>query len=287
VQGIQSTETLFAKRLHLHFGYLKLICSFAGAVNHREYPSRHSRSDITIHQNSSSNKRTNMNFYETTKPTRIRDFVPDNERDLQRLEMLVTNELTFPNPAKKAIILHGKYGTGKSELAKLLPRLLEEYRVEPSHRDNVRRMNESDLATFISCQTNNSADVIKRAMPTAMSFNNSRLHYVILDEVDNMKVEFQKSMKGSITQYDHLIYIMTTNGIKKVDDGLKSRSHLISFENPSKDLWMKRLVSICESFQFKYEPVFLENLISRSNCDARTMLSELEGLIKLETVKAT
>lgn len=59
-----------------------------------------------------------MKFYDITRPTRIRYFVPDSERDARRLETLISNETAFQSPAKKAIILHGKYGTGKTELAR-------------------------------------------------------------------------------------------------------------------------------------------------------------------------
>ena len=198
-----------------------------------------------------------MKFYNITKPTRISDFVPNSERDLHRLEMLVSNDLIFPSPARKAIILHGKYGTGKTELARLLPQLLEENRVEPQLRSKVREMTYRDLATFVSCQSNNSSSIIHQAMPTSHSFNYSGLHYVILDEVDNIRADFQKSMKSFITEHSHVIFIMTTNHVDDVDEGLKSRSHLISFENPSEDLWMNRLSEICASFQVECDPTFL------------------------------
>lgn len=220
-----------------------------------------------------------MNFYDITKPTRIRDFVPDSERDVRRLEMLVSNEMVFPSPAKKAIILHGKYGTGKTELARLLPQLLEENRVEPQLRGKVREMTYRDLATFISCQSNNSSMAIHQAMPTSHSFNYSGLHYVILDEVDNIRADFQKSMKSFITEHSHVIFIMTTNHIGDVDEGLKSRSHLISFENPSEDLWLERLKLICREFQVVQDEQFLNNLIYSTRCDARTMMAALEEFV--------
>jgi Cdc6-like AAA superfamily ATPase len=162
-----------------------------------------------------------MSFYNTTKPKKVLDFVPDNERDIRRLEMLVSGAMAFPSSAKKAIILHGKYGTGKTELARLLPQLLEENRVEPRLRSEVREMTYRDLATFISCQSNNSSSAIHQAMPTTHSFNYSGLHYVILDEVDNIRSDFQKSMKSFITEHSHVIFIMTTNHIEDVDEGLK------------------------------------------------------------------
>lgn len=223
-----------------------------------------------------------MKFFDITKPTRIADFIADNERDISRLDMLVSNEMTFPSPSKKAIILHGKYGTGKTELAKQLPKLLEEHRVDASQRQKVRGMDERDLLTFVSCQSNNAAHAVRLAMPTSMSFNPSGLHYVILDEVDNIRADFQKNMKSFITEHSHVIFIMTTNHIDDVDEGLKSRSHLISFENPSEELWMKRLSEICASFQVECDPTFLEGLIASSKCDARTMLSELEEYIQVQ-----
>ena len=76
---------------------------------------------------------------------------------LERLEMLVSNQTSFPSPAKKAIILHGKYGTGKTELARILPSLIEKNRVENFDAEGL-------ITSFVSCQANDYASATRRAM---------------------------------------------------------------------------------------------------------------------------
>ena len=97
-----------------------------------------------------------MNFYEITKPNQCSHFIADNVTYIRKLEMLAKNELTFPSPAKKSIILHGKYGTGKTELAKLLPKLIEAHRL--SDLNAYQFDNEFDgfpFVSFISCSVDN------------------------------------------------------------------------------------------------------------------------------------
>lgn len=213
-----------------------------------------------------------MTFYETVKPKGIRDFVPDYQEHLDLLERIVTNQVAFPNPAKRAILLHGAYGTGKTELARLLPKLIEASRVDEFEED-------AFFETFYSCSTTGGSQIAQAAMPNAVSFNKSGCHYVILDEVDNLRMDAQKNMKSFITEHDHVIYIMTTNHLDKVDAGLRSRSHLISFERPSRELWMARCKSILHEFNVPIDERYLRDLLRRSQCDARQILSDLEGYI--------
>lgn len=213
-----------------------------------------------------------MDFYKVVKPKCLRDFVPDSDRDLQFLERIVSTQVTFPNPAKRAILLHGAYGSGKTELARLLPKLIEASRVHDFD-------DKAFFETFYSCSTTGGSQIAQAAMPTAVSFNKSRCHYVILDEVDNLRMDAQKNMKSFITEHDHVIYIMTTNHLDKVDAGLRSRSHLISFERPSRELWMARCQSILRGFNTPIDERFLKDLLRRSQCDARHILSDLESYI--------
>ena len=87
-----------------------------------------------------------MNFYEAVKPKCLRDFVPDSESDLELLERIISNQVTFPNPAKRAILLHGAYGSGKTELARLLPKLIEASRDDDFDEEGF-------FETFYSCST--------------------------------------------------------------------------------------------------------------------------------------
>jgi len=65
---------------------------------------------------------------------------------------------------------------------------------------------------------------------TAMS--PSGWHYEILDEVDNLTVAAQASLKTTITFANSTIFIITTNHPSKLDAGLKDRSILIEMNQP-------------------------------------------------------
>ena len=59
-----------------------------------------------------------------------------------------------------------------------------------------------------------------------ISFNSSGLHYIILDEVDNLTKLAQQSLKSAMNTH-RAVFILTTNNISELDKGLKDRCVLI------------------------------------------------------------
>lgn len=215
-----------------------------------------------------------MNFYEVIRPRKISDFVFENHQDMRRLEMLAGGQLTFPSPVKNCILLHGTHGAGKTELAKLLPHLIEKSKTDPSTQLTVG-------PHVISCQSATSIVSIKKEIPTTVSFDPSGLHYIILDEVDNLKTEVQRNLKGLISESRCVVFILTTNNYKGVDNGIISRSHVFSFNRPCGNLWLQRLIAICNALGFTFSETKLREIIANGNGDARTILANLEEYITL------
>jgi DNA polymerase III delta prime subunit len=177
--------------------------------------------------------------------------------------------------------LHGRYGTGKTQLAKFLPSIMEQQRVEQFDDETFNQIGVS----FWSCSASGGSETAKMAMPTSRSFNQSGMHYIILDEVDNLRADAQRNMKSFITEYSHVVYIMTTNRLSKIDEGLRSRSYCISFENPDVKKWIDKCRTILLSNGVSYDGTFVENLVKNSKGDARNILSNIERYILLEKEK--
>ena len=134
----------------------------------------------------------------------------------------------------------------------------------------------------MNCCTLSSAEVKAQLNTNRVSRHASRLHYIILDEVDNLRTDTQKFTRGFVTEHDNFVFIMTANNKKKIDRALVSRSHCISFENPSQDLWLKKCKSITEASNMKIDDDALLDIISSEKCDARAILVKLDEMMLLE-----
>lgn len=150
------------------------------------------------------------------------------------IRMLITPGHSFPATTRNGIILHGPFGTGKSTCAELLPAAIEaKYSAQTP---NVRHEN---------CMAgNNGVSLIEsihnqgKGYPTSGSF-----HYVILDEADNLTGDAMKQLKSVMNSTDSsdlftTAFIMTTNDLARIDAGVRSRSHCISFVPQGVDVWI-------------------------------------------------
>ena len=65
--------------------------------------------------------------------------------------------------------------------------------------------------------------------------NHSNKHYFLFDEVDGYKTVQQQRMKSWMNR-EHIVCVMTTNHIQRIDKGLRSRCFEVEF-NASKNVY--------------------------------------------------
>lgn len=172
-------------------------------------------------------------------PTTLDEVVISDVLSKDMLTKIVNKVVPFPAFGKCGIILHGPYGTGKSTLARLIPELMEKARDGHSAHYDFYRCAQGLTGVSLISQI--------QAATQFVSLNASGLHYSILDEVDNMTVAAQASIKAIMTGL-HGIFIMTTNDITAVDKGVMNRSHVIHMMVAKPQDWLplvKRVIQAC------------------------------------------
>lgn len=172
----------------------------------------------------------NVNI-EDYQPRTISDIVFGNSNSESKINQIVSGQLPFPAFGKQALLLYGVWGTGKSTLAKILPDA-----IELGKRGNTCKQ----PPIIHKCkQGDNGARLMDNIeqQTSFISFNDSGLHYVVLDEVDMLTKNAQASLKGLLDRKS-LVAILTTNHIEQIDKGILSRSHLIEMNAAQPQQWL-------------------------------------------------
>jgi replication-associated recombination protein RarA len=141
---------------------------------------------------------------------------------------LVNGYIPLPiREGKCGILIYGVPGTGKSALARLLPDAIESARGGSVANE-----------FFASIQPDaNGVKLIQSIASCASTVPFAKYHYFVLDEVDCLNKSAMSTLK-SVMNYPHTLWIMTTNNIKDIENGVKDRCYCIPFNAAPPDRWL-------------------------------------------------
>jgi replication-associated recombination protein RarA len=172
-----------------------------------------------------------------TNPRTTADMIFADSTSETLVKALINQILPFPIAGKSAVMLYGTFGSGKTTYAPIFCRDFERQRSQ--NKDEV-------AVEFVSCDsTENITQILKRCenIRELVSFNHSNLHYFIFDEVDNLTPEAQRKLKAFLNN-KNIICVLTTNYVDKVDDGVKSRCHMVNFNATQASNYLPRVKQI-------------------------------------------
>lgn len=127
----------------------------------------------------------------------------------------------FENGLDANYIFYGNYGTGKTSLARIL--------IGKYTKDKPFLEINSSLYTSIDVLRNEIENFCKF---TPIMESESDTKYIFLDEFERVSIQFQDAFKAFIEKYskNNVRFIITTNHINKITDGIKSRIPQLNFD---------------------------------------------------------
>ena len=215
------------------------------------------------------------------QPVKPDDFVLMTQTR-SKLEAVLDGTVKFPGNGVCSLLLHGIYGTGKTTMANLLPGWIETCKKTSFLANNLVGQVVDQVQphyTFFGCaHGQNSVTMFNNIQESTslVSFNNSNLHYVILDEVDHLTPAASASLKAIMNRQD-VVFILTTNHLNKVDAGVINRSILLDMNAAPPNAWISKLKQICaESNVNPPSDQALTGIILAGQGSARSILTDME-----------
>lgn len=214
-----------------------------------------------------------MEWTEKYRPKRLREVV-GNEKAIE--ELTEWAEDVFKAKSKKAVILHGPAGCGKTSAA---------YALAAEKGWEVIELNASDQR---------SADVIKSIVgpaSTSTTFSQTT-RLIILDEADNLHGNEDRGGTKAITEIvkkSTQPIILTANDKYRMGQGLQRYCKVIKFEQIKAGTVFRVLRGISDDAEIKIDDSALISLAKNAHGDLRSAINDLQAISvsesKLERIR--
>jgi DNA polymerase III delta prime subunit len=193
-------------------------------------------------------------FVEKYRPSELNDYV-GNPEIKQKCETFI-NEDEIPH-----LLFHGKAGTGKTTLAKILTN------------------NISCDHIYINASDENNVETVRnkiKGFASTVGFNKWKI--IVLDEADYLTPNAQAILRNLMETFSNTTrFILTCNYVEKIIEPIRSRCQTFKIQPPSmKDIAL-RLSTVLTTENIGFNPKDVKFIIENDYPDIRKMLGTIQS----------
>ena len=210
----------------------------------------------------------NTLWVESFRPNTLDGYI-GNEHIIEKVRIFIQNG-DVPH-----LLFYGPAGTGKTTLAKIIANGVD-----------------ADIM-YINASDENSVDVVREKIKRyASTVGFKRWKIVILDESDFLTPNGQAALRNLMETYSKTTrFILTCNYVEKIIDPIQSRCQVFAITPPNKSDVAKRLVTVLNEKNIKYDIKDIAAIINASYPDIRRAInaaqaSVVDGELRIDKASA-